>query len=106
MVVKDRVGRRRYILAMLPRTGGDEALANALEAARGASPRLKVIDRSSDLVLVRCDHRTVAEVRRLLNEMGLETIVTSGTISGAERRAGEHGVRFRARRRESGGSLR
>jgi len=99
MVVKDRVGRRRYILARVQPGMDRDALEGAIRRIGSAGVRLRIIDRRGDLLLVRCGHTEADEARRLLNAGGLTTIVTSGTISGAERRARERGIAFRARRR-------
>jgi hypothetical protein len=100
MVVKDRVGRRRYILARVPEGTSTDSLITMAKRSGDQGVPLRIIDHQDGFVLVRCRHLDVQNVRDDLNGDGLETIVTSGTIKGAEKRASEKGIKFRARGRK------
>ncbi len=99
VVVKDRVGRRRYVLARVPEGTSTEDLISMAKRWDRDGLTFWIIDRRDGFVLVRCKHLVVTDVREALNGEGLETVVTSGTISGAEKRASEKGIAFKARRK-------
>ena len=98
VVVKDRVGRRRYVLARVPEGTTTDSLITMAKRHEREGVTFWIIDHRDGFVLVRCKHLVVYDVRDALNDEGLETVVTSGTISGAEKRASEKGITFRAKR--------
>lgn len=93
MVVRDRVGRRRYV-AFRVEGGADLALDEVVQALREASQHLPeearpwVVRFQDGQGIVRCDHRYTREARELLQgllrigdrEVGVRTLGTSGTI--------------------------
>jgi len=102
VVVKDRVGRRRYVLARVPEGTTTDALVSMAKRKERDGIAFWIIDHRDGFVLVRCKHLIAHEVREVLNGEGLETVVTSGTISGAEKRAAEKGITFKAMRKRKG----
>jgi hypothetical protein len=102
VVVKDRVGRRRYVLARVPKGTTTDSLITMAKRHEREGVTFWIIDHHDDFVLVRCKHFIVQDVRDTLNGEGLETVVTSGTIKGAETRASEKGITFRVKRKRKG----
>jgi len=102
VVVKDKVGRRRYVLARVPEGTTTDSLVTMAKRHEREGVTFWIIDHHDGLVLVRCKHFVVQEVRDTLNDEGLETVVTSGTIKGAETRASEKGITFRVIRKRKG----
>jgi len=99
VVVKDKVGRRRYVLARVPEDTTTDSLITMAKRHEREGVTFWIIDHHDGFVLVRCKHFVVQEVRDILNGEGLETVVTSGTIKGAETRASEKGITFRVKRK-------
>ena len=79
MTVKDRIGRRRYIIVE-----DSEELLRVIK-------RIKEVDKSAKIIkiggfaLVRCKHWFKGEVIKKLNEMGIQTYKTTGTIKKAKK---------------------
>ncbi len=80
MVVKDRVGRRRYIiLENSPRVDG------LLRRIREVDDRAKIVYRDSNFILLRCRHWYKDKVLKILWDNGIKTYRTTGTIRKAKR---------------------
>lgn len=65
MVVKEKIGRKRYILFI---------------SSAKIKARVKIVYRQGNFGIARCNHREVDKVRKILENEGAETIKTSGTI--------------------------
>ena len=83
MVVRDRVGRRRYIAFT---TNGQRPSRTKLERELGG--RWKLTAYEDGYGILRVGHTEVATARSALEAAGAQPIVTSGTIRGARRKAG------------------
>ncbi len=79
MVVKDKVGRRRYII-----TQDALDLQKALENI-GKYRKIKFILRESGYAVIRCKHWHKEEIIKILQDEGIETYHTTGTIKSAKR---------------------
>lgn len=96
MVVKDRVGRPRYIVFEVEPDGLERRdMIRALNEASSRagirpSPRLTVFDGQKGIV--RCNHREAGDVKHLLmgimqiggTDVTVRTLVTSGTVRKAK----------------------
>jgi len=80
MVVKSKVGRRRYVLARVGPVDGrpDEFVARVVDGLGGMGKKLF---QWNDLLMIRTNHFHVMKVRESLAGMdGIEPIDTSGTL--------------------------
>jgi len=80
VVVKDKVGRRRYIVAL--RT---ENIKEAFREIKNVDEWAKIISVNDKYVLVRCRHWYKDEVISILLQHGVETKITTGTIKKAKK---------------------
>lgn len=84
VVVKDDVGRRRYIAFTPP---PDAPSRHALNSQLGDRAwRLTVY--TDEVGILRVPHTDVDAARERLTDLGAEPVTTSGTIKTAKRRAG------------------
>lgn len=77
MVVKDKIGRQRYILFISDRS--KKEVMELVKKYKGKI-RLKLIQYDRNYGIIRCGHKEKEEVINFLNSCGLRTIKTSGTI--------------------------
>ncbi len=80
MVVKDRVGRRRYIIAE-----DSPKVPEALREIRKIDDWGKLILRDRGFALIRCKHWNKKKVLDILHSHGIKTYRTTGTIRKAKR---------------------
>ena len=72
MVVKSKVGRRRYIV------GRDSAkLDTLMREIKGIDERAKIIHRDGSFFILRVRHWYKEEAIKALNENGVETLITT-----------------------------
>ena len=80
MVVKDKIGRRRYIIA---------EKSDEIEAVMGVIKKIdfsaRIILKDEKFILLRCKHWYKDELIRILNENGIKTYKTTGTIKKAKK---------------------
>lgn len=80
MVVKDRVGRRRYIIVMnIPK------LRKLIYEIRKIDKAAKIAYYEEEYAVIRCRHWFKEKIIEYLRKMGVETIITTGTIKKAKR---------------------
>lgn len=88
MVVKDEVGRRRYIAFERPEAG-----LSRHELNRRLGPRPWRLTVYTDAVgILRVPHTDVEDARAQLVSLGATPLTTSGTIKAAKKRAGVLGA--------------
>ncbi len=75
MVVKDRVGRRRYILLR-----NDARLRRFINEIRKIDEKAKIVYYNENFAILRCRHWYKDEILRLLWKNGFVTYATSGTV--------------------------
>lgn len=75
MVVKDKIGRQRYILFI-----SDRSKKELMEVVRKYKGKIKLIQYNKEYGIIRCGHKEKEKVINFLNNCGLRTIKTSGTI--------------------------
>ncbi len=80
MVVKDKVGRRRYIIV-----NNSESLKNLFIELKKIDSFSKIIKQTGGYSIVRCHHRYRDKIIAVLNENGVKTYRTTGTIRKALR---------------------
>ena len=102
MVVKDKVGRKRYI-AFLVETGAGLKRHEMIRAINGSLPPgltkddVRLTAFNGEVGIVLCPHKTKDEVCKALNsitsannrEIRIRTVATSGTIKKAKARLGK-----------------
>ena len=80
MVVKDRIGRRRYIIVMnVPK------LRKLIYEIRRIDTAAKIAYYEEEYAVVRCRHWYKEKIIEYLRKMGIKTITTTGTIKKAKR---------------------
>ncbi len=87
MVVKSKVGRRRYIIAEK-----NEKIKEAMKDIREIDMQARVIGTFQGYTVIRCRHWYKDNVINILNEHGIKTYRTTGTIKSAKK----HIEKFRA----------
>ena len=92
MVVKEKRGRKRYILFNHAKGVPKNKIANVLSKAfegLGGKIMWKLINYDSRTGVVRVDHKIVARARDIMNQSGTEfevkTLRTSGTLKGLKK---------------------
>ncbi len=75
VVVKDRVGRRRYIIAR-----NTPQLRRLISQIRKIDPAAKIAYFDESYALIRCRHWYKEKVIEFLNSHGVKTYITTGTI--------------------------
>ncbi len=80
MVVKAKVGRRRYIIV---ENSGN--LHSLIEKIKGIDRKSKIIECIDNLCIIRCRHWYKEDIIRFLNSNGIKTYRTTGTIRRARR---------------------
>ncbi len=76
MVVKDKVGRHRYILFK----NNNRSREQILKEIKKSPVKLKIVFYSNGYTIVKCKHTDKEKAISFLNDSGLETVKTSGTI--------------------------
>jgi RNase P/RNase MRP subunit POP5 len=84
VVVKDRVGRRRYILFEVP----DQRPSRRAFSGDLPEPAWKLTVYTDELGILRVPHTEVEEARAYLEGIGAPTVTTSGTIRAAKEKGG------------------
>ncbi len=80
MVVKDKVGRRRYIIARnMP------YLRRLIEEIRKIDDKAKIVYFDDRFAIIRCRHWHKEAIIQFLNKQGIKTYKTTGTIKKAKR---------------------
>ena len=93
MVVKEKRGRKRYILFNhakgVPKNKIANILSKAFQGLRGKI-RWKLINYDSKTGIVRIDHKLATRAREIMNqsetELKIQTIRTSGTLKGLKKK--------------------
>lgn len=91
MVVKEKKGRKRYILFTHPSQSKHNIEKFIREKINILKSKIKcrLIKLDSENGIIRVDHKLLTEVRNIMNtksgELKLETIRTSGTLKGLKR---------------------
>ena len=91
MVVKEKKGRKRYILFAHSNQSKHNIEQFIREKIRILKSKIKcrLIEFDSENGIIRVDHKLLTEVRNIMNkksgELKLETIRTSGTLKGLKR---------------------
>ncbi len=80
MVVKDKIGRRRYIILEK-----SDNIGNVMGQIKKMDPSAKIILKDERFILLRCKHWHKEEIIRILNENGIKTYRTTGTIKKAKK---------------------
>ncbi len=80
MVVKDKVGRRRYILIK-----NDPRLRKFVSEIRKIDEKAKIVYYNDDFAILRCRHWFKDKILHLLWDNGFQTYSTSGTIKKTKR---------------------
>lgn len=80
MVVKDRVGRRRYILIK-----NEPRLRRFVGEIRKIDEKAKIVYYDDNFAILRCRHWYKDDILQLLWKNGFQTYTTSGTIKKTKR---------------------
>jgi RNase P/RNase MRP subunit POP5 len=80
VVVKSKIGRRRYIIAIR-----SENMKSAIEECSAIDSWCRVVLRKDKYVLLRCRHWHKDRIIEILNRHGIKTLRTTGTIKKAKR---------------------
>ncbi len=80
MVVKDKIGRKRYIILEK-----SDKIGAVMREIKKMDPSAKIIIKDERFILLRCKHWYKDEIIRILNENGVMTYRTTGTIKKAKK---------------------
>ena len=80
MVVKDKIGRRRYIIAKY-----DSKIEKIMPRIKEFDSYAKIIAIQKNFVIVRCRHWYKERILQYFNENDIKTIITTGTIRKAKK---------------------
>ena len=80
MVVKDKIGRKRYIILEK-----SDKIWEIMMEIRKIDTNAKIILKDEKFILLRCKHWYKEEIIRTLNENGIKTYKTTGTIKKAKK---------------------
>ena len=80
MVVKDKVGRRRYILLR-----NEPSIRKLIKDIREIDERAKIVYYDDNFAILRCRHWYKDEILQFLWDRGIKTYATSGTIKKIKR---------------------
>ncbi len=80
MVVRDRVGRRRYIVVKY-----SPEIKSLIEKMREVDPKVKIIVRINGFAILFCRHWYKGKIIEILRRNGIKTYRTTGTIKKAKK---------------------
>ena len=80
MVVKDKIGRRRYIIAK-----NEKKLIFLMNDVRSIDKKSKIIFTTGDFAVIFCRHWYKDKIVELLKSKNVKTYYTTGTIKRARR---------------------